>query len=119
MGRKCRMKTVYIASPYTKPAGNEQENVDKSFDVAIQLIELGYAPYAPLYSHYLHLRKPQPYDVWMRIDVEYLLRSADCLLRLPGESSGADEEVKLAIENDIPAFYSVEALVEGNKPYEL
>jgi hypothetical protein len=32
----------------------------------------------------------------------------DCVLRLPGESSGADAEISLAQEHDIPVFYSIE-----------
>lgn len=107
------MITVYIASPYTK--GNKLENVKKSFDVALELIDLGFAPYAPLYSHYLEERSPRPYETWTKLDNEWVLR-CNCLLRLPGESSGADKEVELAKEIQIPVFYSVTELA---KYYEL
>lgn len=46
MTERNKMLTIYIASPYTK--GDPQENTDKSFDCALDLIEAGFAPYAPL-----------------------------------------------------------------------
>lgn len=109
------MITVYIASPYTK--GNPLENVNKSFDVALELIKLGYAPYPPLYSHYLEERDPQPYETWMTLDKEWVSR-CDCLLRLPGESSGADAEVELATKIGIPVFYTIGELMKA-KPANL
>ena len=101
------MVTVYIASPYT--LGDPLENVNKSFDVASKLIKLGYAPYCPLYSHYLEMRNPEKYETWMDLDFEWIKR-CDCLLRLPGQSSGADKEVKFAESIGIPVFYSIEGL---------
>jgi hypothetical protein len=105
------MKSVYIASPYTK--GDPQENTNKSFDCALDLIQLGFAPYAPLYSHYLHLRRPQPYETWTKLDMIWVLK-CDCLLRLPGESSGADAEVKFALENNVPVYYSIDELLKAS-----
>lgn len=104
-----KIRTVYIASPYSK--GDPQANTDRSFDCALDLIEAGFAPYAPLYSHYLHLRRPQDYRVWTKLDLIWVLK-CDALLRLPGESSGADEEVQFAKDNGIPVFYSLARLIE-------
>ena len=106
------MITVYIASPYTR--GVPLDNVNISFDAALELIDLGFAPYPPLYSHYLEERSPKPYETWTTLDKEWVLR-CDCLLRLPGESSGADAEVELAIKNDIPVFYGIGELTAANK----
>lgn len=102
------MIAVYIASPYT--IGDQLENVNKSFDVALELIKLGFAPFAPLYSHYLHERQPQHHTTWMALDFEWV-RRCDCLLRLPGESSGADAEIEFALIIHKPVFYSVKSLV--------
>ena len=101
------MKTVYIASPYT--IGDVAVNVRNSFLVADELIELGYFPFPPLFSHFWHFLSPKPYETWMALDEAWVLK-CDYLLRLPGQSSGADREVFLAVENDIPVFYSVEEL---------
>jgi hypothetical protein len=103
------MIRVYIASPYT--IGDRQTNVDMSLDVAGELIELGYAPYAPLVCHYIESRKPQPYEKWLELDMEWL-RRCHCVLRLPGESKGADLEVAEANKMGMPVFHSVEQLTK-------
>ena len=101
------MIAVYIASPYTK--GDVAVNVRESLLAADQLLELGYAPYPPLYSHFWHFLSPKPYETWTALDMEWVKR-CDCVLRLPGESSGADAEVELAKANNIPVFSSIEIL---------
>lgn len=101
------MIRVYIASPYT--IGDRQENVNKSFEVAGQLIDLGFAPFPPLFSHYIHEMKPRMYETWMALDYEWL-NLCHCVLRLPGESKGADLEEKFARRQGKPVFYSIEEL---------
>jgi len=102
------MKTVvYIASPYTK--GDVAVNVRKSFEAADELAGLGYLPYPPLFTHFWHLIFPHPYEFWCEMDLEWILH-CDCLLRLPGESSGADKEVEFAVKYNIPVYYSVSEL---------
>ena len=103
------MIKVYIASPYTK--GDVAVNVKVQMDVADVLIERGFAPFVPLYSHFQHMAHPRPYQDWIKLDLEWVA-SCDCLLRLKGESEGADGEVKYAKELRLPVFYSVEALYE-------
>jgi len=100
---------VYIASPYT--LGDQLENVNVQMDMYSKLLDLGFLPFAPLYSHYIHERHPKSYDTWMEVDYEWI-KVCDCILRLPGESNGADLEVKFANENNIPVFYSVKELIE-------
>lgn len=103
------MIAVYIASPYTK--GDIAVNVRESFLVADELVKLGYAPFPPLFAHFWHFLSPKSYETWAALDMEWVLR-CDCLLRLPGESSGADAEVAFAIENNIPVFYSISELMQ-------
>jgi len=105
---------VYIASPYT--VGNKEKNVWKSIEVAEELIEIGYVPFLPLLSHYWHIGSPHDYDYWMELDTDWLLK-CDLVLRLPGESKGADQEVKRAIEERIAVVYSVDKL-KWLKKYE-
>lgn len=97
-------KKVYIASPYT--IGDVAANVGAQIHAANALINLGFAPFAPLLSHFQHLVHPQPYDVWMELDLLWL-KQCDYVLRLPGESKGADMEVECAKENNIPVFTSI------------
>ncbi|MER7432565.1 hypothetical protein [Nonomuraea rubra] len=39
---------------------------------------------------------------------ERLLRHCDAVLRLPGASTGADEDVRIATERGLPVYYRVE-----------
>ena len=103
---------VYIASPYT--LGDVAVNVKVQLDCVDELMTLGYAPYAPLYSHFQHMFHPRPYEDWIEIDLVWV-KVCDCLLRLPGKSSGADGEVKCAEENNIPVFYSIKEMCEYYK----
>ena len=98
---------VYIASPYS--IGDKCLNVNKSLEISNELIEHGFAPFAPLLSHFHNMSFYQPYEVWMEQDMTWVA-SCDCLLRLPGQSSGADREVERAKEVGIPVFYSLEDL---------
>ena len=99
---------VYIASPYTK--GDVAVNVRNSFLVADELLAYGFCPFPPLYSHFWHFLSPKPYQTWLELDKLWVLK-CDALLRMPGESSGADSEVAFARENGIPVFFSIEDLV--------
>ena len=98
---------VYIASPYT--LGDVAVNVKAQIDMVDKLMDEGFAPFAPLYSHFQHMAHPRPYEDWVEIDKIWVL-ACDCLLRLDGESSGADGEVALAKRNNIPVFYSLQDL---------
>ncbi len=101
------MIVVYIASAYT--VGDVAVNVKVQIDTADKLISLGYCPIVPLLTHFQHLVHPRPYEDWVKIDNELVLRS-DVILRIPSESKGADAEVALAESNRIPVVYSIEEL---------
>jgi len=104
------MIKVYIASPYT--IGSHAENVRKQMDVFHVLAKTGkVAPFAPLLFHFQHLVHPLSYDEWMSIDFAWV-KACDCVLRLPGESKGADAEVEFAKTFQIPVFYSIEQVKE-------
>src|ERR1035437_920523 len=106
------MKRIYIASPYT--IGDTAINVKRQLTCVDDLMTLGFAPFAPLYSHFQHLVFPRPYTDWIAIDLVWV-EACDCVLRLEGESSGADGEVKYALELGKPVFYSIEELKEYYK----
>ena len=101
------MIKVYIASPYT--IGDTAVNVKIQLDTVDKLMNLGFAPFAPLYSHFQHMAHPRPYHNWLAIDLEWV-STCDYLLRLPGESNGADIEVAHAKKLNKPVFYSIEEL---------
>jgi hypothetical protein len=99
---------VYIASPYTK--GDMAVNVKNQIDCADLLMSLGFAPFVPLYSHFQHMAHPRPYQDWIDIDLEWV-GVCDCLLRLPGESPGADNEIEFARSLGKPIFFCIEDLI--------
>lgn len=101
------MKKIYVAGPYTN--GDVAQNVKRAMDATNDLIDLGFAPYCPHLTHFLHLNHWQPYEKWLELDAQYV-RVCDAVLRLPGESNGADHEVQLAKDLNIPVFYDLESL---------
>jgi hypothetical protein len=96
------MKKVYIASPYT--IGDPVENVRKSLEMAERVIQNGDLPFCPLLCHLWHLCAPKPYQYWLEYSMNWL-RQCDFVIRMPGESEGADKEVALARELGIPVMY--------------
>lgn len=101
---------IYIASPYTK--GDVAVNVRKQMDAVDILIDNGFLPFSPLYYHFQHLVHPRSYDEWLLLDIGWLLQ-CDAVLRLDGESIGADKEVEVAKENGIPVYYSISDLLSN------
>lgn len=103
------MRSVYIAGPYTK--GDVAKNVRNALEAANKLADLGFAPFVPHLTHFWHLVFPRDYEFWLRLDNTFL-PFCDALLRLPGDSHGADEEVALANTKNIPVFYDVPTLLQ-------
>jgi len=99
---------VYIAGPYTHP--DPVENTHKAIYMADTLRELGFIPFCPHTTLLWHMVCPHEPDYWYKYDLDWLAQ-CDVLLRLPGESWGADEEMKFAIAHDIPVVRSVDELV--------
>ena len=95
---------VYIASPYS--LGDPVRNVRNSLLAADRLVVLGHTPFVPLLSHFWHFFSPKDYETWMRMDLEWVA-VCDALIRLEGESAGADREMQEALDHDIPVFYSL------------
>ena len=101
-------KWVYIASPYTH--GDVAVNVKNQMDTFIKLRENGFVPIAPLMCHFIHISHPRDYDFWFDTAVDWLLK-CDFLVRLKGESAGADKEELIAKENDIKIYYGIDELL--------
>lgn len=103
------MLLVYIASPYT--IGDKRLNVERQIEMAHQVLDYGYCPVWPLSSHYLEQYRSRPYEEWLEMDFELISR-CDALLRLEGESLGADREVVEATRLGIPVVCSIEDLAK-------
>jgi len=101
---------AYVAGPYTK--GDVALNVKEAVRASDRLLKLGYAPYCPHLTHFWHMLFEHDYQTWLDLDNEWVT-CCDVLLRIPGDSSGADKEVALAESLGIPVFFSVEELFEA------
>ena len=108
------MKHIFIAGPY---AGDQAINVRNALKVADRLLERGYVPYVPHLTHFWDFASPHSRSEWIALHANWL-RRCDALLRLPGSSVGADEEIDLAVTLDIPVFYFVSDLVNSMPPNE-
>ncbi len=130
---------VYIAGPIQK--GDLLHNVNQATEAFVALAKAGLAPFCPHWSVYCKpachagimwlYDQPRPqsggdigvwclatqgggtnmsHKDWLDIDLAWV-EVADVLLRLPGESSGADIEVECAKKNGIAVFDNVEHLI--------
>jgi hypothetical protein len=124
-------KRVYIAGPLGK--GSLVHNVNQATAAFVELARAGLAPMCPHWSVYAKECEPAPmgpeqvtclgtvagndamgFDDWMGVDLPWVAAS-DALLRLPGESVGADMEVSCAKDHGVPVFHSVAAVVAWAK----
>jgi hypothetical protein len=103
---------VYLSSPYT--VGNAGTNVKKHLDCTHLLIDCGFIPFAPLLTHFLHMNRPRHYEEWMQYDLEWV-KACDALLRMPGESNGADRETFLARDIGLHTFSDLGHLINWVK----
>lgn len=101
---------IYIAGPYTK--GDTEANVRSAIEAADAIMDSGHWPYVPHLAHFWHQQCPRDFEDWLSLDFHWLgLCSA--LVRLPGESSGADREVRFAQANNIPVFFGLESFLKS------
>ena len=101
-------KRVYVAGPYTRP--DPCANTHQAILTADLLWDLGFVPFVPHLTHFWHTMSPKPYQAWLDYDNNWLL-CCDAVLRIPGESSGADKETALAVASGIPVFHSIADLI--------
>ena len=102
---------VYVAGPYTKV--DTIINIQQAIAAGDKLRDLGFTPFIPHMTYAWHMLYPHTIEYWYHYDLEWL-EKCDALLRLPGESEGADKEVKYArLICNIPVFFSINDLVES------
>jgi len=97
---------VYIAGPYTH--GDVAVNVRSAVAAGLDIADAGHVPFVPHLFHFAHLVFPQPYEVWMQLDLSWLA-CCHAVLRLPGHSPGADREVERAMQLGLPVYHSLAA----------
>lgn len=120
---------VYIAGPITR--GNLAANVNRATAAFVALAKAGFAPFCPHWSVYSKPCEPSGesecectgtrdgngemgHGDWIGVDLPWV-SCADALLRLPGDSLGADAEVSCAILSGVPIFFSVEDVIRWHR----
>lgn len=118
---------VYIAGPISK--GDIAHNIQQASDAFEALALAGLAPWCPHWSAFSGrvsvtpdgesvycIASAQPNRLthadWLAVDLEFVRVSA-VVLRLPGESVGADQEVAEAERLGIPVFRSVADVIHS------
>ncbi len=104
-----RPRLVYVSGPLTKP--DPFANVNRAALAAERLRRVGLVPVVPHLGVLWAMVAPgASYEDWMWIDLA-LLERCDAVLRLPGESAGADREVARARALGLPVFSDEGALL--------
>lgn len=102
---------IYVAGPYTK--GDVVVNVRNAIFAADTLFASGHTPYVPHLTHLWHTVCPHPWNDWLRLDLAWLAQ-CDAVLRLPGESDGADIEIAEAERLKIRVYLRTEDVPRGH-----
>lgn len=95
---------VFISGPYT--LGDVALNVRRAITAGQRVLDAGHVPFVPHLFHFWHLLYPAPIQQWYDLDLIWL-RQCEALIRVPGNSPGADVEEEQAKEWGIPVYGSV------------
>jgi hypothetical protein len=110
---------ILIAGPYRSGTNDDpdlmQANLSRLESVALPLFRLGHIPMIgewvalPL-LHLAGSTRPgdEAYEEILYPVAQRLLMKCDAVLRLPGASKGADEDVRIARERGLKVYYRLE-----------
>ena len=101
---------VYVAGPYTH--GDLNENIRNACHVADKVWDAGFLPIVPHVTQVWDLISPKPVAFWYDYDL-HLLAQCDHLIRLPGDSPGADREAVFAIKRRIPCYLGIQHFLDS------
>jgi hypothetical protein len=115
---------ILIAGPYRGGTNDDpvliKRNLDKLESVALPIFKLGHIPvigeWVALPLMNLAGSKKPGDEVWNEIQypvAHRLLEKCDAVLRLPGESKGADEDVRIAKERGLKIYYRLEDIPQN------
>jgi hypothetical protein len=104
---------VYIAAPLTNAPLGQFVAVHDAVKVAGRLMRDGLVPFTPHLAVLHDMIDPGPsWDDWLVWCLHWVER-CDAVLRLPGESRGADREVAHAQALGIPVYHSEADLLDA------
>lgn len=106
MNRKVR---IYVAGPITG-SGSYIKNIRNGILAAQAIYRAGMIPFVPHLYALWDMICPESESNFLAMDEEWLY-TCDALLRLPGESPGADLETKWCKAKSIPVYISLANLI--------
>lgn len=110
---------ILIAGPYRSGTNDDPELIQKNLDnlesMALPLFRKGHVPligeWIALPLMHLAGSKNIGDEVWHEIQypvAHRLLKKCDAVLRIPGESKGADQDVEIAKQLGLKVYYSLD-----------
>jgi Domain of unknown function (DUF4406) len=106
---------VYVASPMTLQPIEGPRAAARAGDL---IVNAGHFVYLPQLDRlWAYMTGEKSYDFWIRHD-EGWLEVCDAVVRLPGESKGADGEIRFAAARSIPIFIGVESFLNAENFHE-
>lgn len=115
---------ILIAGPYRSGTGGDPQliaqNLARLEEVSGPIFRLGHVPMIGEWAALPILRTLDAAEAGEG-DVMYetayrLLQHCDAVLRLPGESAGADKDVEIAKERGLPVYRSLEEIPPASTP---
>jgi Domain of unknown function (DUF4406) len=101
---------IYLAGPIS--IGNMADHTRNAIHEADRLMAAGHSPFVPHLSVFWQIVSGQEYERWLTYDFEWI-KVCEALIRMPGESKGADREVEWARELGIPVYFGVDSFLEA------
>jgi len=113
---------ILIAGPYRSGTNDQPELMEKNLryleEVALPLFRAGHIPmigeWVALPLMKVAGSKKTGDEIYNEIaypTADRLLTKCDAVLRLPGESKGADQDIKIAKERGLKVFYRLEDII--------
>lgn len=99
---------VYLSGPISK--GDQEHNFAQAATMQVELVKLRFAVLNPMLTMKLPGHEAIAHESWIASDLPWV-EMADAVLRLPGESIGADMETRHADEHGVPVFHSLADLL--------
>jgi hypothetical protein len=116
---KSKPLLILIAGPYRSGTGNNPKLIDKNLErlesYSLPIYKAGHIPLIGEWVALPIVRQAGSRSLGDAISEQFLypvadrlLQRCDAVLRIEGESKGADEDVRLASERGLPVYFRVE-----------
>ena len=122
---------ILIAGPYRSGTNDDpvkiSANLQRLESFALPIYRSGHLPMIGEWVALPLLRATGSTEIGNSVQEEFLypvaarlLTRCDAVLRIPGESKGADQDVRIARERGLPVFHSVEEIpvLKSDEPHQ-